>query len=208
MYFFDDDANIRKNYTVLDEWKEDCDFDLDDDPNLEEKWYVVHTYSGHEKKVKSSIEKIVESKGMGDKILKINVPTHKMVVVKNGTNKEETKSKIIFPGYVFVKMIHNDQTWFLVRNTRGVTGFVGAGTKPTSLTKKEIVDMVDLLQNRVSAEFEVGDKVIITTGFLKDSEATVLEVYPDKKMLKLLISLMNKEAETEQPFSGVTKIID
>ncbi len=226
---FDDQEMLDPEESVLsmsyEDGSDDCVFDIDEDPNSQAKWYVIHTYSGHEKKVKSSIEKIVESKGMGDQVLKVNVPTQKIVTVKNAPAKKSAKKKkadseggekvdsdivksvrdrIIFPGYVFVKMIHNDKTWFLVRNTRGVTGFVGAGKNPTPLTRQEMEDM-QLVRKTVVSEFEVGEEVEVTEGYLRNNIGVVSEIYPEKQMLKVLISALNN-ATAELEFSAVTKI--
>lgn len=196
---------------------DDCDFDIDDDPNSQAEWFVIHTYSGHEKKVKSSILKIVQSKGMEDKILKVNVPTQKIVTIKmvpaksaeaikkgkKEEMKQEIRHRIIFPGYVFVKMIHNDQTWFLVRNTRGVTGFVGAGTKPTPLTRAEMEDM-HLVRKAVVSDYEIGESVEVIEGYLQNNVGIVQEVNPDMQKLVVLISKLN--ATIELDFSMVQKI--
>lgn len=219
---FDNDyleEDFIENRTEYDGGSDDCDFDIDDDPNSKAEWFVIHTYSGHEKKVKSSIEKIVESKDMQDQILKVNVPTQKIITIKTvhskknekgsskKSKKEETKEevrhRIIFPGYVFVKMIHNDQTWFLVRNTRGVTGFVGAGTKPTPLTRAEMEDM-HLVRRAIVSDFEPGETVQVVEGYLQNNYGVVEEVYPERQMVKVLISALN--ASIELPFGMVTKI--
>lgn len=212
-----DNAENLKVGIEYDGGNDDCDFDIDDDPNSQAEWFVIHTYSGHEKKVKSSILKIVQSKGMQDQILKVNVPTQKIKTIKivpaksaealkkgkKQETKEEERHRIIFPGYVFVKMIHNDQTWFLVRNTRGVTGFVGAGTKPTPLTRAEMEDM-HLVRRAVVSDFEVGEVVEVVEGMFKNNHVTVVEVYPERQSLKVLTPMLNAHAELK--FSMVQKI--
>lgn len=194
---------------AVDEVEDDNGFDLDE-PGSDARWYVVHTYTGHEIKVKQSIEKIVQSKEMGDQILRVNVPVSKVEKEKTSKKKaeegkKEYREKIIYPGYVFIKMIHNDKSWFLVRNTRGVTGFVGAGTKPTPLTKEE-VDTLRNASKKIISRFEVGDKVQITKeGFLQGSYGVVEEVYPERETVKVLISSLNN-APTEVSYSKVIKI--
>lgn len=128
----------------------------------EAKWYVVHTYSGHENKVKANIEKIVENRGMEDIILEVAVPTEEVVEMKNG--KKKIKSKKIFPGYCIVKMIMTDESWYVVRNTRGVTGFVGPASKPIPLTDQEVVNMGIEERQVVDIDVVVGDMIRVVSG--------------------------------------------
>lgn len=185
--------------TVDDKSSDDDDEDLHPDAN----WFVVHTYSGHENKVKANIEKIVESKGMEDEILKIEVPTQTIVETKDGVRKEKTR--IIFPGYVIIKMYMNDKSWFVVRNTRGVTGFVGAGTKPTALTRTEIENM-GLVKRTVLTDYAVGDNVVVIAGYLEGNEGVVEEIYPEKQAVKVLISMFGKDTPVEMEFENITRI--
>lgn len=178
-------------------------FAEDDDENSAARWYVIHTYSGHENKVKANIEKIVESKGMGDVILRIEVPTQTVIETKDGKKKE--KRRIIFPGYAFVKMVMNDQSWFLVRNTRGVTGFVGAGTKPTPLTRYELENM-GLVKRTVETDYEVGDTVMVVSGYLQNTYGEVLEIFPDRQCVKVLLPMLGGPVPTELDFDVVTRI--
>jgi transcriptional antiterminator NusG len=128
----------------------------------EAKWYVVHTYSGYENKVKVNLEKTVENRGLQEQILEINVPTEEVIEVKNG--KRKLKQEKVFHGYVMVKMIMNDETWYVVRNTRGVTGFVGPGSKPIPLSDKEVVSM-GMERIPLKIDIAVGDNVrIVKTG--------------------------------------------
>ena len=125
------------------------------------KWYVVHTYSGYENKVKDSIERMVEYRGMQDLILEVAIPTENRVEIKNGQRK--VRQRKLYPGYVVVKMIVTNETWYLVRNTEGVTGFVGHGSDPIPLTKEEVVRM-GMEKMRIELDIEVGDTVRIVSG--------------------------------------------
>ncbi|MDO4799265.1 MAG: transcription termination/antitermination protein NusG [Bacillota bacterium] len=175
----------------------------DGDLHAGANWYVVHTYSGHENKVKANIEKIVENRGMGDVILKVEVPTETLVEVKDGKKKE--KQRKIFPGYVIVKMYMNDQSWYVVRNTRGVTGFVGAGTKPTPLTRPEVENM-GLEKRTVLTDYQVGDNVMVVSGPFEKFVGVVEEIHTDKQSVKVLLSMFGRETPVELEFEHVTRI--
>lgn len=166
-------------------------------------WYVVHTYSGHENKVKANIEKIVENRGMEEVILQVEVPTEEVVEFKDGERKEKIRK--IFPGYVIVKMYMTDQSWYVVRNTRGVTGFVGAGTKPTPLTRKELENM-GLEKRTVITDFKVGDKVMVVKGPFEKHVAIVEEISTDNTKVKVLIPAFGRETPLELEFGQVTRI--
>ena len=122
----------------------------------EANWYVVHTYSGYENKVKANIEKTIENRGLQDQILEVSVPLQNVVEIKNGVRKQVQKK--LFPGYVLLNMVMNDDTWYVVRNTRGVTGFVGPGSKPVPLTEEEMKAM-GVADEEIMLDFEVGDTV-------------------------------------------------
>ena len=124
------------------------------------KWYVVHTYSGYENKVKANIEKTIENRHLEDQILEVRVPLQDVVEMKNGTSRQVQKK--MFPGYVLLNMVMNDDTWYVVRNTRGVTGFVGPGSKPVPLTDEEVASM-GLMSSVAEAPFSIGDSVIVTS---------------------------------------------
>ena len=128
----------------------------------EAKWYVVHTYSGYENKVKADIEKTIENRNLQDQILEVLIPLQTVVEEKNGEKKQVQKK--MFPAYVLINMIMNDQTWYVVRNTRGVTGFVGPGSKPVPLTEEEIANMGFLAEAEASP-FSIGDHVIVTEEY-------------------------------------------
>ena len=129
--------------------------------DTEARWYVVHTYSGYENKVKADIEKTIENRGLQDTILEVRVPMQDVVEMKNGAKK--TVQKKLFPGYVLVNMIMNDETWYVVRNTRGVTGFVGPGSKPVPLTEAEMKPLGIKTEN-VTIDFEEGDTIVVVAG--------------------------------------------
>lgn len=167
------------------------------------KWYVVHTYSGHENKVKANIEKIVENRGMEDIILEVAVPTEEVVEVKNG--KKKVRLKKIFPGYTLVKMIMTDESWYVVRNTRGVTGFVGPGSKPIPLTEEEIINM-GIEQKVIDIDVEVGDSIKVISGPFENFVGVVEEVNLEKQNLKVLISMFGRETPVELEFTQVEKL--
>lgn len=167
------------------------------------KWYVVHTYSGHENKVKANIEKIVENRGMEDIILEVAVPTEEIVEVKNG--KKKAKQKKIFPGYVIVKMFMTDESWYVVRNTRGVTGFVGPGSKPVPLTDDEVRNM-GIEKKILTIDIAIGDSVRVISGPFDSFVGVVEEVNMDKQSFKVLISMFGRETPVELEFSQVVKL--
>jgi len=167
------------------------------------KWYVVHTYSGHENKVKVNIEKIVENRGMQDLVLDIVVPTEDVVEIKNGQRKVKTRK--IFPGYVLVKMIVTNESWYLVRNTQGVTGFVGHGSEPIPLSNEEVRRM-GIEKVYVDIDVEVGDTVKVINGPFESFMGVVEEVNMDKQTLKVKISMFGRDTPVELEFGQVDKI--
>ncbi|HHY91633.1 MAG TPA: transcription termination/antitermination protein NusG [Clostridiales bacterium] len=167
------------------------------------QWYVVHTYSGHENKVKANIEKMVENRGMEDIIQEVIVPTEEKIEIKNG--KKKTKQKKIFPGYVVVKMIMTDESWYIVRNTRGVTGFVGPGSKPIPLSEKEIKSM-GIEEPTPEIDIEVGDTVRVTSGPFENFMGEVKGISLEKQTLRVLISMFGRETPIEIHFTQVEKI--
>lgn len=166
------------------------------------KWYVVHTYSGHENKVKANIEKIVENRGMEDVILQVVVPTEIVVEIKNGKRKD--KSKKIFPGYALVKMIMTDESWYVVRNTRGVTGFVGPGSKPIPLTDDEVENM-GLEKRKIEIDFAIGDSITVTSGPFENFLGTVEEIHMERQSIKATISMFGRETPVELEFDQIRK---
>ena len=174
-------------------------------PNL--KWYVLNTYSGHEKKVAQLIEQRVEASEMEDKIIEILVPTRNIVTVKEGQQK--TKEEQIFPGYVLVNMEMDENTWYLVRNTEGVTGFVGAAGKPKPIDKKEVESIKKFMtveQPEFEATFKVGDAVKIKTGAFADFMGTVSSINEQKGQVTVLISIFGRETPVDLDFSDVVQL--
>lgn len=167
------------------------------------KWYVVHTYSGYENKVKTSIDRMVEYRGMQDLILEVVIPTEERIEIRDGVKK--TKTRKLFPGYVVIKMIVNNETWYLVRNTEGVTGFVGHGSNPIPLTKEEIVRMrVEKL--RIDLDIEIGDTIRIIGGLFEGQLGIVEAIYPEKQILRAKISMFGRDTPAELEFSQVSKL--
>lgn len=167
------------------------------------KWYVVHTYSGHENKVKANIEKIVENRGMQDIIHEVVVPIEEVVETKNG--KKKVKTRKVFPGYALVKMIMTDESWYVVRNTRGVTGFVGPGSKPIPLTEDEVQNM-GIETRRVEVDVHVGQSVRVTSGPFEDFVGVIEVVNQEKQNVKVKISMFGRETPVELEFHQIEKI--
>ena len=168
----------------------------------EAKWYVVHTYSGYENKVKANIDKTIENRHLEDQILEVRVPMLEVVEMKNGTQKAAQKK--MFPGYVMIHMIMNDDTWYVVRNTRGVTGFVGPGSKPVPLTEAEI-DALGIMDADIVVDFEIGEVVKVTKGAWKDTVGVIQEVNAQKQSLVINVELFGRETPVEISFSEVKK---
>ncbi len=169
----------------------------------EAKWYVVHTYSGYENKVKANIDKAIENRHLEDQILEVRVPMQEVVEMKNGIEKASQKK--MFPGYVMIHMIMNDDTWYVVRNTRGVTGFVGPGSKPVPLTDAEI-NSLGIMDVNVVVDYEVGETIVVTSGAWKDTVGVIKEVNVQKKTLKISVELFGRETPVEINFSEVKKM--
>ena len=167
------------------------------------KWYVVHTYSGYENKVKTSIDRMVEYRGMQDLIQEVVIPTEDRIEIKDGVKKVKTRK--LFPGYVVIKMIVNNETWYLVRNTEGVTGFVGHGSDPIPLTKEEIVRM-GIEKLRIDLDIEVGDTIRIIGGVFEGQLGIVEAINPEKQIVKVRISMFGRDTPAEIEFSQVSKL--
>ena len=160
----------------------------------EANWYVVHTYSGYENKVKANIEKTIENRHLEEEILEVRVPMQDVVEMKNGAKK--TVQKKMFPGYVLINMVMNDDTWYVVRNIRGVTGFVGPGSKPVPLTDEEVARLgVDT--GKVEVNFAVGDSVSVVSGYLDGFIGTVEALDPEKNYVRVVVSMMGKDVPVE-----------
>ena len=169
----------------------------------EAKWYVVHTYSGYENKVKANIDKTIENRHLEEQILEVRVPMQEVVELKNGMEKASQKK--MFPGYVLIHMIMNDDTWYVVRNTRGVTGFVGPGSKPVPLTEAEI-GALGIMDAEVVVNFAIGDSIVVTSGAWKDTVGMVKDVNPQRQTLTINVELFGRETPVEINFSEVRKM--
>ena len=167
------------------------------------KWYVVHTYSGYENKVKANIEKIIENRGMQNLIHEVSVPVQDVVELKNGQKK--TVQRKVFPGYVLLKMIMNDETWYVVRNIRGCTGFVGPSSKPVPLSDAEVVRM-GVETRSVEVSYSEGDTVRITEGPLEDFVGVVEELMTDKNYVRVTVSMFGRETPVELELHQVEPI--
>lgn len=173
----------------------------------EKKWYVVHTYSGYENKVKANLEKRVESMAMEDKIFRVLVPMEEELEIKDG-KKKITKKKV-FPGYVLVEMIMSDDSWYVVRNTPGVTGFVGSGTKPISLQPSEvrgILRQMGMDETRAKVNFEVGQHVKVVAGPFSGFVGAVDDIHIEKGKLKVMVSMFGRETGVELDFTQVEEL--
>ncbi len=171
--------------------------------DTEPRWYVVHTYSGYENKVKTDLEKTVKNRELEDYFFEIVVPMEEQIEIKDG--KKKVNLKKVFPGYVLVKMIVTEATWYIVRNTRGVTGFVGSGTDPIPLTEKEIRQMGFEVAS-IKFDYSLGDSVRITGGSFDGFIGTIKEINKDKNKVKVSISMFGRETPIEVDFSQIDKI--
>ncbi|MCK0473308.1 transcription termination/antitermination protein NusG [Halalkalibacter sp. APA_J-10(15)] len=177
---------------------------------MEKNWYVVHTYSGYENKVKTNLEKRVESMEMADKIFRVLVPVEEETETKNGKSKTVTKK--VFPGYVIVEMIMTDDSWYVVRNTPGVTGFVGssgAGSKPTALLPEEaevILKQMGVEQPKVEVDFELKESVKVKEGPFANFIGVIEEIQDEKQKLKVHVNMFGRETPVELEFNQVEKI--
>lgn len=169
----------------------------------EANWYVVHTYSGYENKVKSSIEKKIENRHLEDEILEVRVPMQDVVELKNGVRKPVQKK--MFPGYVLINMVMNDDTWYVVRNTRGVTGFVGPGSKPVPLTDEEMRPLGIKVENLV-VDYGVGDTIKVIAGVWKDTVGVVQSMNESKQIVTINVELFGRETPVEISFEDVQKM--
>lgn len=167
------------------------------------RWYVVHTYSGYENKVKANIEKLVENRNMQDVIQEVAVPIQDAVEIKDGQKKVVQRK--VFPGYVLLKMIMNDDTWYIVRNTRGVTSFVGPGSKPVALTDEEVLAM-GIESFKETIDISEGDSVLVTSGPFAESSGIVKEVNINKRTVVVKLSIFGRETPVELDFNQVQQM--
>jgi transcription termination/antitermination protein NusG len=177
---------------------------------MEKNWYVLHTYSGYENKVKANLEKRVESMGMTDKIFRVVVPEEEETEIKNG--KKKVVKRKVFPGYVLVEIVMTDDSWYVVRNTPGVTGFVGsagAGSKPTPLLPEEVVTILKRMgvdEKRIDVNYEIGETVRVKEGPFTNFTGTVEEMDKDKSKLKVLVNMFGRDTPVELEFTQIEKL--
>ncbi|TKC14260.1 transcription termination/antitermination protein NusG [Robertmurraya kyonggiensis] len=177
---------------------------------MEKNWYVVHTYSGYENKVKTNLEKRVETMGMQDKIFRVIVPEEEETDIKNG--KKKTVKRKVFPGYVLVEIIMTDDSWYVVRNTPGVTGFVGSagsGSKPTPLLPEEINSILKTLgveEKRIDIDFELGETVRVKEGPFANFTGSIEDIDKDKGKLKVLVNMFGRDTPVELEFTQIDKL--
>ncbi|MDO8609538.1 MAG: transcription termination/antitermination protein NusG [bacterium] len=171
------------------------------------KWYVIHTQTGYEMRVKTALEQRVKSLGVEDKIFDVVIPTRDIIVVKKGKKTKATEK--VFPGYVLIRMILNDDSWLVVRTTEGVTGFVGAGLKPTPISEKEVSAIMRFVQQeqpKFKAKFSVGEAVKITEGPFADFLGTIESIDEERGKVKVLVSIFDRETPVELDFLQVAKL--
>ena len=168
----------------------------------EANWYVVHTYSGYENKVKDDIEKTIENRHLENEILEVRIPMEEVVELRNGAKKKVQKK--LFPGYVLINMYMNDDTWYVVRNTRGVTGFVGPGSKPVPLTEAEMRPL-GIREENVVVDFGVGDMVTVIAGVWKDTVGVIQSMNESKQTVTINVELFGRETPVEISFAEIKK---
>lgn len=176
------------------------------DAGINKEWFVIHTYSGYENKVKANLEKRVESMNMGDKIFRVLVPVEDELQLSGG--KQKIVKKKVYPGYVLVEMVMTDDSWYVVRNTPGVTGFVGTGTKPIPLQEEEvhrILQYMGLEERKPRIDFTVGENVRVISGPFENFIGAIDEIYPDKGKVRVMVSMFGRETPVELEYTQVTK---
>ncbi len=205
------DMNVFENekHQIVEEKDAQLKADLQASHNKEpqKKWYIVHTYSGYENKVKVNLEKRIEYMNMGDKIFRVEVPQKTITKVKDG--KKQDREEKIFPGYVLVEMIMDDDSWYVVRHTAGVTKFVGTSKKPIPAKDSEIKKIIHRVQNqttKIELDVKVGDKVRIISGPFADFIGDITEVYPDKSKLRATVSIFGRETPVELEYKQIQKV--
>ena len=169
----------------------------------EANWYVVHTYSGYENKVKANIEKTIENRHLEEQMLEVRVPMQDVVELKDGQSRQVQKK--MFPGYVLINMIMNDDTWYVVRNTRGVTGFVGPGSKPVPLTDEEMRPL-GIQMDSVQVDYAEGDSVVVIGGVWKDTVGAIQAINENKQSVTINVDLFGRETPVEISFTEIRKM--
>ena len=209
------DKKEEKNLEQMEEQTEAVDFEVEEkkeasskvDKAPKKRWYVVHTYSGHENKVKVNLEKRIEYMNMSEKIFRVEVPQKTITQVKGG--KKTEKEEKIFPGYVLVEMIMDDDSWYVVRHTAGVTKFVGSSKKPIPAKDSEIKKIIHRGQTqapKIELDVKVGDKVRIVSGPFAEFIGDITEVYPDKSKLRANVSIFGRETPVELEYKQIQKV--
>lgn len=197
----------KKIETVAEEKAVTVEEPVQKEKTPKKRWYIVHTYSGHENKVKVNLEKRIEYMNMGDKIFRVEVPQKTVTKMKDG--KKSDREEKIFPGYVLVEMIMDDDSWFVVRHTAGVTKFVGSTKKPIPAKDSEIKRIIHKTQNQVTKvelDVKAGDKVRIISGPFSEFIGDITEVYPDKSKLRAMVSIFGRETPVELEYKQIQKI--
>ncbi len=176
-------------------------------PTTEKQWFVVHCYSGYENKVRHSIQQRIETMGMRDRIFDVLIPTEEEIEVKDG--KRRTVERRIYPGYILVEMLMDEESWFVVRNTPGVTGFVGMGDEPAPLRDDEVRQILKRMESEqpsIRYDFKVGQKVRIIDGPFNDFIGTVADINPNRNTVRVMVSFFGRETPVDIGFLGVEKV--
>ncbi|MBE6664233.1 MAG: transcription termination/antitermination factor NusG [Ruminococcaceae bacterium] len=171
--------------------------------NVGPRWYIIHTYTGYENKVKATIERVITNRNLSDLIFDVKIPVT-TTVVTNAKGEEKTVEEKIHPSYVFIKMVMNDETWHAVRNIGGVTGFVGPGSRPVPLTDKEVLDLQ--VEEQIKHAFEIGDEVEIIDGFLTGHKGTISEMSEDASEVTVIVSTIGREMPVSLDAKAIKKI--
>jgi transcription termination/antitermination protein NusG len=198
---------LDQSVAVADVPPADTDADGELTPQDDRQWYVIHTYSGYENKVKTNLEHRVESMGVQDKIFQVVIPTEEEIEIKDGQRR--TVQKKVFPGYVLVQMVMSDDSWYVVRNTPGVTGFVGSGTKPSPLDDadvKRILKQMKMEAPKVKVSFAPGERVKVVDGPFTDFIGVVDTINAEKGKVRVLVSFFGRETPVELDFLQVSRI--
>ena len=197
-----EDQAIEEEHSLTDERAE-----VEVETGEPHEWFVIHSYSGYENKVKKNLEQRTETMGMQDKIFRVVVPTEEEVEIRDG-QKRSTRRRV-FPGYILVEMVMDDESWYVVRNTPGVTGFVGSGTRPMPLSQEEvdkILQRMEVEQPRIKVNFRPGETVRIIEGPFADFMAVVDEIYAERGKVRVLVSFFGRETPVEMDFMQVERI--
>ena len=201
------DENITNNEDIIENSQENESHKSSSDKKNQKRWYIVHTYSGYENKVKSNLEKRIEYMNMADKIFRVEVPQKTITQIKSG--KKQEKEEKIFPGYVLVEMIMDEDSWYVVRHTAGVTKFVGSAKRPIPAKDSEIKKIINRSTSttqKIELDVKAGDKVRIISGPFADFIADIIEVYPDKSKLRANVSIFGRETPVELEYKQINKL--